>query len=106
MPTGLPPMVTSFTSLSSNIRLSFAISFSSCGAVAARMFARPPAQPRKPATVVVLDADDDDCNVVRAAFFVCQRDELIRCVVQICFGLQGGGDVRLSDHPGEAIGAK
>ena len=107
MPTGLAPTGTSFTVFSSNISVSFAISQSSCRAVAAaRIFLRPAAQPRKPTLIFRFHANHDYRYVVRAAIFVCQRHQPVgsACGIHLC--LQGPRNFGLRDHARQAIRAQ
>src|SRR5271168_1861761 len=106
MPTGRLPTGTSFTSLSSNIRLSFGISLSSRRAVAGRISPRPMAQPRKPPLGFGPRANDEHGNVVAAAAIVGEFDELGGGLVRIGLGLQSAGDFRLGDHAGQTVGAE
>src|SRR5260221_12421356 len=87
MSTGREPMETSFTSFSSNISDSFAISVTSGGTISACGFMRPTAQPGKPALGFGLKSNDDDADVVQAAAFVGERHQLFRSALGLRLGL-------------------
>src|SRR5713226_328209 len=99
MPMGLPPIGTTFTTLLSNMRLSFAILLSSCGAVAARILSsRPTAQPGKPTLGYRSETHHDHRNVVCTTVFVGERDKFFGRPIGIRFRLQRSRNFRLGDH--------
>src|SRR5215470_18689583 len=102
---GRLPMGTSFTVLPSNIRLSLGISVSSRGAIFARVFAPPGAQPGKPTFGIVLQTNNDDGDVVNAAVFVGDGDQSFGGFLRICFRLQSARDFRIGSHSCQTIGA-
>src|SRR3989475_7297229 len=60
------------------MRLSFAISMSSTGAVSGRVLSRPTAQPGKPPFGIRVEAHDNDSDVVCASALIRQSDEFFR----------------------------
>src|SRR5271165_7057108 len=106
------PTGTSFTNFSSNIRLSFAISLSSCltlapsVTVAVAGLARTPAEPREPTLGLCTGANYDDRNVIGAAAFVGHRHQVFGSCLGIGLGLQGAGSFGFHYHAGQAVGAE
>src|SRR5207245_2313948 len=80
------------------MRLSFAISMSSTGAVSGRVLSRPTAQPGKPPFGIRVEAHDNDSDVVRASALVRQSDEFFRRPRGIGLRLESPGDFRLGDE--------
>src|SRR5229473_6685993 len=86
--TGRLPTGTSFTILLSNMRLSFGISISSSVTVRTLIFARFGAQPRKPSPGILFEPHNHDGDIVRAAAFIGQCDEIFRCPHRAGLGLE------------------
>src|ERR1700681_3441476 len=106
MPTGRLPTGTSFTSFSSNIKLSFAILLSSCGTVGCGFCSRAAAEPREPFFGFASDMHDDDGNVIRAALLVGQLHKPCGGLAGIGFGLQCSCNFGFCDHARQAIRAE
>src|SRR5215470_17218113 len=99
-------MGTSLTVLPSNIRLSLGISVSSRGAILARVFALPWAQPGKPTFGFVLQTNNDDGDVVHAPVLIGNGDQSFSCFLRVRFRLQSAGDLWIGDHAGQTIRTK
>src|ERR1700730_2292598 len=116
MVTGRAPTGTSFTSFSSNIRLSFAIRSSSCGGILITwpfltltysLLTGAATQPGEPSfRRFIQEAGEDHRNVVQATTFICEFDKFLSRGSGVCFCLQGASDFGLGNHAGEAVGTK